>query len=135
MANVKGKAERKEAEVAKLQRTVVNKEGQVGLPANIIVFVLSKCIFHREAVTKSNSMERWERREPSWRQSWRGGREPWGWRLSPQSEMISIFFQFRGLLNKHLFAFYINSLYTLFRSGITFTFSNIVREDPEKKFR
>ena len=46
MANVVGKAERKEAEVAKLQRTVVNKEGQVGLPANIIVFVLSKCIFH-----------------------------------------------------------------------------------------
>ena len=43
MANVVGKAERKEAEVAKLQRTVVNKEGQV--------FVLSKCIFHREAVT------------------------------------------------------------------------------------
>ena len=51
MANVVGKAERKEAEVAKLQRTVVNKEGQVGLLPNIIVFVLSKCIFHREAVT------------------------------------------------------------------------------------
>ena len=94
MANVVGKAERKEAEVAKLQRTVVNKEGQVGLPANIIVFVLSKCIFHREAVTRSNSMERWERRERSWRQSWRDGRKPWGWRLSPQSELIS-FFQIR----------------------------------------
>ena len=37
MANVVGKAERKEAEVAKLQRTVVNKEGQVGLSANVIV--------------------------------------------------------------------------------------------------
>ena len=37
MANVVGKAERKEAEVAKLQRTVVNKEGQVSLSANIIV--------------------------------------------------------------------------------------------------
>ena len=36
-----GKAERKEAEVAKLQRTVVNKEGQVGLPANIIVYCIS----------------------------------------------------------------------------------------------
>ena len=91
MTNVVGKAERKEAEVAKLQRTVVNKEGQVGLLANIIVFVLSKCIFHREAVTRSNSMERWERRERSWKQSWRDGRKPWGWRLSPQSEMISFF--------------------------------------------
>ena len=100
MANVVGKAERKEAEVAKLQRTVVNKEGQVGLLANIIVFVLSKCIFHREAVTKSNSMERWERRERSWRQSWRGGRKPWGWRLSPQSEMISI--QMGFLTNTYL---------------------------------
>ena len=44
MANVVGKAERKEAEVAKLQRTVVNKEGQVGLPANIIV-VYCICAF------------------------------------------------------------------------------------------
>ena len=42
MTNVVGKAERKEAEVAKLQRTVVNKEGQVDLLANIIAFVLSK---------------------------------------------------------------------------------------------
>ena len=48
--------------------------------------------------------------------------------------LISIF-QLRWLSNKHLFAFYNNSYYTLFRSGITFTFSNIVREDPEKKFR
>ena len=39
-----GKAERKEVELAKLQRAVVNKEGQVGLPANIIV-VCCICAF------------------------------------------------------------------------------------------
>ena len=38
-----------------------------------------------------------------------------------------------GLSNKY--SFYIHFSYNLFRSGITFTFSNIVREDPEKKFR
>ena len=46
-----GKAERKEAEVAKLQRTVVNKEGQVGLPANTIV-VYCICAFKNESFTK-----------------------------------------------------------------------------------
>ena len=51
MANVKGKAERKEAEVAKLQRTVVNKEGQVGLPANIVVYSLYLC-FQNEPFTE-----------------------------------------------------------------------------------
>ena len=37
-----GKAERREAEVAKLQRAVVNKEGQVGLPDSDKILLLGK---------------------------------------------------------------------------------------------
>ena len=40
VANVVGKAERKEAEVAKLQRTVVNKEGQVGRGQTLLLFIV-----------------------------------------------------------------------------------------------
>merc|ERR1711962_846528 len=71
----RGKAERKEAEVAKLQRTVVNKEGQVG----------------EERAKLEAELARWKR--------------------TLGLEIVTT------------------------KSGITFTFSNIVREDPERKFR
>ena len=67
------KAERREAEVAKLQRTVVNKEGQVGLH-----------VCGSEDLVET----RWRRRGQSWRLSWPDGREVWGWKLSAQSMIM-----------------------------------------------